>query len=168
VPAPEPQASAEPLGVPEADDWTALSAQPLPPETASSWVIRPDCGGVVVFLGTVRDHAEGRAGVSELVYEAYERAATDRLSALASEARRRWSGLGRLVVWHRTGALAVTDVAVVVAVSAPHRAEAFEAARWLIDTVKDTVPIWKQETWSEGRGWGTDARPLADLAVQPS
>jgi molybdopterin synthase catalytic subunit len=168
VPAPSPQASAELPGTAEADDWTALSARPLSSDAAVSWVVRPDCGAVVLFVGTVRDHAEGRAGVSELVYEAYERAALARLAALAAAARQRWSDLGRLVVWHRTGTLAVTDVAVVVAVSAPHRGEAFDAARWLIDTVKDTVPIWKLETWSAGQGWGTDARPVADLAVQPS
>jgi molybdopterin synthase catalytic subunit len=168
VPAPLPQASAELPGVPEADDWTALSAQPLAPDAAMSWAVRPDCGGVVVFVGTVRDHSEGRAGVSELVYEAYERAASERLSSLVGEARRRWVTLGRILVWHRTGALGVTDVAVVVAVSAPHRGVAFEAAQWLIDTVKDTVPIWKRETWSEGQGWGTDARPVADLTVRAS
>jgi molybdopterin synthase catalytic subunit len=134
----------------------------LPVEIASAWVVRPDCGGIVVFVGTVRDHAEGRAGVSELVYEAYTEVATERMSRLAKQARTQWPGLGRVVIWHRTGRLAVTDTAVVVAVSAPHRGEAFDAAEWLIDTVKESVPIWKQETWAGGRGWGVDAQPISD------
>jgi molybdopterin synthase catalytic subunit len=163
VPTPAPQACAESLGTPAADDWTALSDQTLPTDLAASWVVRPDCGGVVLFLGTVRDHAEGRVGVSELDYEAYTEVAVQRMTDLTAQARHRWPALGRIVVWHRTGKLAVTDTAVVVAVSAPHRAEAFEAARWVIDTVKTSVPLWKRETWSGGEDWGTDARPIADL-----
>ena len=76
--------------------------------------------------------------------------------AVGARARARDAGaeLGRLVIWHRTGALAVTDVAVVVSVSAPHRAEAFDAARWVIDEVKATAPIWKREHWEAGVAWG--------------
>jgi molybdopterin synthase catalytic subunit len=165
VPATAAQAAAELHGAPEADDWIALSASPLPTEVATAWVVRPDCGAVVSFLGTVRDHTEGRHGVSELTYEAYPEVARRRMAALAHQARGRWPGIGRVVVWHRRGTLAVTEVAVMVAVSAPHRQEAFEAARWLIDEVKAGVPIWKQETWAGGRGWGTDARPIAEPAA---
>jgi len=147
----------------EADDWIALVEHPLQLDVASTWVVRPDCGAVVVFAGTVRDHADGRAGVSELVYEAYVSGAMDRMGAIVAEARRRAGSLGRVALWHRTGRLAVTDVAVVVAVSSPHRAEAFEAARWIIDTVKSSVPIWKQETWDEGRDWGVGAQAIADV-----
>jgi molybdopterin synthase catalytic subunit len=156
------EASAQPAVRPDGEDWIALSETRLPVETASSWVVRPDCGGIVVFVGTVRDHADGRAGVSELVYEAYAEMAAKRMADLASEARRQWPELGRLLIWHRTGRLAVTEVAVIVAVSSPHRGEAFDAAEWLIDTVKHSVPIWKQETWEGGQGWGVDARPITD------
>lgn len=145
---------------PAGDDWVALSETDLPVAAATSWVVRPHCGGIVSFVGTVRDHAEGRSGVSELVYEAYPEVATQRLGSLASEAHRRWPAIGRVALWHRTGRLEVTDAAVVVAVSAPHRGEAFDAAEWLIDTVKDSVPIWKQETWEGGKGWGVDAKPI--------
>lgn len=162
MPANPSQVSLELSDAPEADDWIVLRTEPLPVEVASSWVVRPDCGGVVVFFGTVRDHAEGRSGVSELVYEAYPEVAKARMSDLAAASRRRWPDLGRIAVWHRTGRLEVTDVAVVVAVSAPHRDAAFDAGRWLIDTVKTDVPIWKHETWAEGQGWGVDARPLAE------
>lgn len=132
-----------------------------------AWVVQPDCGAVVTFAGTVRDHAEGRAGVTALEYEAYAEEAGARLVALGEEALRRWPDLGRLALLHRTGTLAVTDVSVVVGVSAPHRDEAFEAARWCIDTLKATLPIWKRETWADGVDWGTGARPVADVRGTP-
>ena len=148
---------------PESRDWLGLTTEPLPVDAASAWAVRPDCGAIVTFTGTVRDHAEGRAGVSRLEYEAYEEAALDRMATLVAEARRRWSGLGRVACLHRVGALAVGEPAVVVAVSAPHRDEAFDAARWCIDTLKDTVPIWKRETWAGGEDWGTDARAISEV-----
>jgi molybdopterin synthase catalytic subunit len=145
------------------DDWVGISPDPLPVAEAMQWAVVPRCGGVVTFVGTVRDHAEGRQGVSALEYEAYEVPATDRLRGLAAEARRRWPGVGRVALLHRVGRLELEDAAVVVVVSAPHRDEAFEAARWCIDTLKATVPIWKKEEWAGGSGWGTDAQPVADL-----
>lgn len=150
---------------PEAADWLALSSEPLPVVEASAWAVLPECGGVVTFLGTVRDHAEGRVGVTGLVYEAYEEKAVARLAAVAAEVRTRYPGVGRLAILHRVGSLSVTEAAVVVVASAPHRDEAFAAARLAIDATKAGVPIWKQETWGGGvQGWGTGA---ADL-VAPS
>jgi molybdopterin synthase catalytic subunit len=128
----------------------------------------PRCGAVVTFVGTVRDHADGREGVSALDYEAYEGPATERLSGLAAEARERWGGVGRIALLHRVGRLELEEAAVVVVVSAPHRDEAFEAAKWCIDTLKATVPIWKKEEWAGGSGWGTDAQPVGDLPDRPS
>ena len=133
---------------------------------ASTWVVLPACGAVVVFAGTVRDHAEGRTGVTRLDYEAYEEQVDPRLRAIAAEARVRWPAVGRIVLLHRVGSLALTEVSVVIAVSAPHRAEAFEAARWCIDTVKATVPIWKRETWDGGRDWATCATDVAEVVVR--
>lgn len=169
LPAPEEYAaeSVEAFEAPAGEDWIVLSDTSLPVEVASSWVVRPDCGGIVVFVGTVRDNADGRPGVSELVYEAYAEVANERLARLAKQARDQWPALGRVAIWHRTGRLKVTDTAVVVAVSTPHRGDAFDAAEWLIDTVKASVPIWKQETWDGGRGWGVDAQPIADPADPP-
>lgn len=143
-------------------DWTGLTSAPLPVAEAASWAVRPGCGAVVSFAGTVRDHAEGRPGVSLLEYEAYEQEVEPRLVALAAHARRNWPNLGRLVLLHRVGPLTVEEVAVLVVVSAPHREEAFEAARWCIDTLKATVPIWKRETWAGGVDWGTCATALAE------
>jgi molybdopterin synthase catalytic subunit len=101
--------------------------------------------------------------VSLVEYEAYAEQVEPRLAQLAAEARRRWPALGRLVLLHRIGELAVGECSVVVVASAPHRAEAFEAARWCIDTLKETAPIWKREVWDGGAGWGTGARPVDEV-----
>ena len=146
------------------DDWVALSTESLPVEDALRWTVRADCGAQVLFTGTVRDHAEGRAGVSRLEYEAYPEPAVDRMSQIVKEARLRWPSVGRVALLHRLGVLTVEECAVVVAVSAPHRHEAFEAGRWCIDTLKESVPIWKRETWAGGAGWGTDARNIQTVA----
>ena len=156
----------------EGDDWTGLTDQPLPATEASEWVVRPDCGGVVVFTGTARDHSVGREGVTRLEYEAYEEQVVPRLDEIAMAARERWPDLGRIVLLHRIGEVPLREAAVVVAVSAPHRAEAFEAARFGIDTLKATVPIWKREDWSEGTSWGREAQhiievPAAEAAEGP-
>ena len=144
------------------DDWVALSPDPLAVSVAAAWVVRPDCGATVTFTGTARDHAEGRPGVHRLEYEAYEGPALARLVAIADEARRRWPVVGRVALLHRTGVVALGDAAVVVAVSAPHRGEAFEAARFAIDELKRTVPIWKRESWDGGESWGLEAQHLTE------
>jgi molybdopterin synthase catalytic subunit len=150
------------------EDWVALTAEPLAVDGVVAWAVRPHCGALAVFLGTVRDHAEGRAGVSSLEYEAYAEPAVARMGAIAASARARWSELGRMALLHRTGLLGVTETSVVVAVAAPHRAEALDAARWCIDTLKETVPIWKRETWDGGAGWAADGRELGDVPPGPA
>lgn len=149
--------------MPQTDTWVALTAERLPAVAAHDWAIRPDCGSVVLFTGTVRDHADGRAGVSLLTYEAYAEQVEPKLSEIAAVARERWPELGRVGLLHRIGELAVTELAVVVVVSAPHRGEAFEAARWCIDTLKATVPIWKKERWDGGDDWGLAATDLSEV-----
>jgi molybdopterin synthase catalytic subunit len=144
----------------DGDTWLGLSAAPLPVAEAQAWVVRPDCGATVCFTGTARDHSDGRPGVERLEYEAYEEQVVSRLAALADELRRRWPALGRVVLLHRVGHLDVGDTAVVVAVSAPHRDAAFDAARHGIDVLKATVPIWKRETWAGGESWGLEAQEL--------
>lgn len=140
--------------------WTTLAAEELPVAETLSWVVEPASGAVVTFFGTVRDHEQGRPGVTSLEYEAYEVGASRAMSAIADEVRQRWETLGRVALHHRVGLLAPCDVAVLVAVAAPHRNEAFEAARWCIDTLKATVPIWKYETWDGGSAWSTCTAPL--------
>lgn len=151
------------------DDWIGLSPDPLPLEAAAGWVVLPRCGAVVTFSGHARDHSPGRDDVTRLEYEAYDGPAVDTMSDIAAEMRRRWPDLGRIVLVHRVGALVPTDAAVVVAVSAPHRDAAFEAARFGIDTVKATAPVWKREVWADGESWGLEAQhvvavPVADHA----
>jgi len=148
---------------PTGDDWVGLGTEPLDVVAAMDWAVRPSCGAVVVFTGVVRDHAEGRANVTALTYEAYETEVEPRLTAIVTEARRRWPAVGRLALLHRTGRLVVGEGSVVVVASAPHRDAAFEAARWCIDTLKTTVPIWKRETWEGGDDWSACAHSVAEV-----
>ena len=141
-------------------DWIALTGETLPVDDATRWASTPSCGAVVTFCGVVRDHADGRDGVVGLSYEAYEEVAAARLADVAAETRRRWPVIGRLACLHRVGDLALGEVSVVVVVSAPHRGEAFDAARFAIDTLKETVPIWKREHWAGGSDWATGAHPI--------
>lgn len=154
-----------PLASPEGDTWLGLTASPLPVAEAVAWAVRPDCGGLVLFSGTARDHAEGRPGVERLEYEAYDDQVVPRLREVAEGARARWPAVGRIALLHRTGVLEVGESAVVVVVSAPHRAEAFDAARYCIDTLKRSVPIWKRETWSGGESWGLEAQHIVDAGA---
>lgn len=143
------------------DDWLALTPGELPVGAVYEWAVRDDCGAVVVFSGTVRNHAEGRDGVDHLTYEAYEEAVVPRFADIVREARMRWPSIGRIALLHRIGRLVVRDSSVVAVVSAPHRPEAFEAARFAIDALKASVPIWKHEAWSDGAAWGTGATPIS-------
>jgi molybdopterin synthase catalytic subunit len=148
---------------PDAPTWVGLTEATLPIGAVADWAVLPSCGAVVTFTGTARDHAEGRPDVSGLEYEAYESQIEPRFTAMTVEARQRWPDLGRIAVLHRTGPVAIGEASVVVAVSSPHREAAFEAARWCIDSLKATAPIWKRETWAGGESWGLDARELSDL-----
>ena len=122
---------------------------------------------MVLFSGTVRDFAEGRPGVSTLSYEAYESQVEPKLAEVSAEVRRRWPAVGRIVMWHRVGDLGLGESSVVVAVSAPHRGEAFAAARFGIDAIKASVPIWKHERWEGGEDWGADASAPGPVAALP-
>lgn len=144
------------------DDWTGLSGDPLPIDAVLTWAVVPSCGAVVTFTGHARDHSDGRSGVSALEYEAYESQVEPKLGEVATEMRRRWPDLGRVALLHRHGALGLGDTAVVVVASAPHRDEAFEAAKFGIDALKSSVPIWKRETWDGGQSWGLEPQHLSN------
>lgn len=154
------------LAPPDGDNWTALVAGPLPVEAASAWAVRPDCGAVVTFSGTARDHSVGRAAVDRLEYEAYEEQVIPRLDALIAAARDRWPDVVRMGLLHRIGHVPVTESAVIVVVSSPHRTTAFEAARFGIDTLKATVPIWKKERWEGGESWGLEPQHIEEVGQQ--
>src|SRR5437867_7708918 len=111
----------------------------------------PAAGAVVTFLGTTRNENAGRR-VIRLEYEAFTRMAEREMRALAAEARRRWP-IRRVAMLHRTGVVPVGEASVGIAVSAGHRAEAFEACHWLIDRLKEIVPIWKREHFRGGQIW---------------
>ena len=152
----------------DAADWVGITPEPLPVERALDWVVLPTCGAVVLFSGTTRDHAEGRDGVTQLSYEAYEEQVEPRLTAIAVEARARWPEVGRLVLLHRVGTVPLGESSVVVVASAPHRPEAFAAARFAIDALKASAPIWKRETWAEGDDWAPGTAPVVDLRAVAS
>ena len=111
-------------------------------------VCRPDCGGVVLFLGNGGDLTDDRVTVA-LEYEAYSAMAEKQMAEIEQEIRRRWP-VGEMALVHRLGRLNIGEVSVAAAVSCPHRAEAFEACRFAIDRLKELVPIWKQENWADG------------------
>lgn len=152
----------------QGDDWLALTTEELPVAAAYDWAVLPQCGAVVLFSGTVRDHAEGRSGVTHLDYEAYEEQVLPRLASIAAELRQRWPEVGRVALLHRVGRLEVGASSVLVVVSAPHRPEAFLAARFGIDALKASAPIWKRESWDGGEQWGLGARDLIDPGEVPA
>jgi molybdopterin synthase catalytic subunit len=166
---PESQPTQAPAAArPVEDDWFALVEAPIDVAALYEWAVRPDCGAVVLFSGTVRDHADGRPGVSLLEYEAYEAQVVERLAAIGAEARTRWPDLGRFGLVHRIGPMGVTESSVVVVASSPHRPLAFEAARFGIDALKATVPIWKREHWEGGVDWGLAATEITDVTLVAS
>lgn len=142
------------------DEWLELTAEPLPVEKVHDWAVVPECGAVVVFSGTVRDHADGRDDVIALEYEAYDDAVIPVFEKIVDELRSRHPGAVRVAVLHRTGRLGLGESSVVVAVSSAHRAEAFDAARFAIDALKESAPIWKKEIWRDGEDWGTGAHAI--------
>ncbi len=128
----------------------ALTHEPLDADEIRRGIEDPALGGVVVFAGEVRSVTDGRE-TARLVYTAYEEMALKRMEAIAGEAVRRWGG--RVAMSHRLGELLPGDVSVVTAAACPHRAEAFECCRFLIDRLKQEVPIWKQEYGPDGAAW---------------
>jgi molybdopterin synthase catalytic subunit len=132
-------------------DWIQLHAQPIDVGPVSQFVSDEHAGGIAMFLGTTR--AQGGPQGASLValdYQAYEEMAREKMNQLAVGARSTWP-IQRLAILHRTGRVALGETSVIIAVSTPHRAQAFEACRWLIDTLKAEVPIWKKEVWGDGR-----------------
>lgn len=150
------------------DDWLGLTDSPVPVGAIYDWCVRPDCGAVVLFSGTVRDHAEHRTDVEYLEYEAYDEMVVPKLAEIAAETRARWPETGRIALVHRVGRLELGESSVVTAVSAPHRPHAFTAARFAIDAVKVSVPVWKREVWRGESDWGTNAADLIDVTDVPT
>lgn len=128
-----------------------VRAEPLDVAEALAAVQHPSCGGAVLFVGMVRDYSEGQA-VTGLTYEAYAGMARAEMGRIAAEIADASPGV-RLAAVHRVGNLQVGDLAIVCAACAPHRQQAFEACRLLIDRIKETVPVWKREHAAQGSAW---------------
>ena len=120
-------------------------------QTCIDWVMSLESGGIDVFIGTVRNATKGKK-VVRLEFEAYEKMAIAEMKKIAAQAFDKWP-VQKLLIHHRTGILAIGEVPVIIAVSAAHRDAAFEACRYVIDTLKQTVPIWKKEVFEDGEVW---------------
>ena len=125
-----------------------LTDNPIDTQAVLAAVATPAAGAIVLFLGTTREFTDGRQTTS-LDYEAYRPMAEKTLADLAEAARRRWP-IEKLCIVHRLGHVPLGEASVAVAVSTAHRAAAFKAGQWLIDSLKQSVPIWKKETWADG------------------
>ena len=132
--------------------WVAVTHDDLDPGLAAAFVESPRSGASVIFLGTVRDHAPGKSGVTHLEYEAYEGVVVDKIADVVDEALAKWP-LEKVVALHRVGTLDVGEVSVIAAASSAHRADAFDGARYIIDELKRRAPIWKKEHWDGGAAW---------------
>jgi molybdopterin synthase catalytic subunit len=143
------------------NDWCEIFATPLPTDKAVEFVQDILAGGISVFLGTTRaeKNAAGQA-LTALDYEAYADMARQQLEDLAARARKKWPII-KLALLHRTGRVALADPSVVIAVATPHRADAFDACHWLIDTLKAEVTIWKKEVWADGSGTWVEGTKLS-------
>ena len=146
-------------------DWIDIVGEALSVEAAVRSVTHPDAGGIDVFLGTTRaETSADQRRLAALDYEAYGDMAIGQMRELAAKARQRWPIL-RLALLHRIGRVAVGEPSVIIAVACPHRGEAFEACRWLIDALKAEVAIWKREVWADGStswvgGHAVEVRPV--------
>lgn len=128
-----------------------ITDQPLSLEPLVNAVKRSSSGAVVTFLGVVREQTQGRQ-VRYLTYEAYREMAIPKMRELADEIRQKWK-VDEIAMMHRIGHLQVGEASVAIAVSAPHRHEAFAACAYAIDRLKEVVPIWKKEVWTDGEEW---------------
>ena len=143
-----------------------LTREPIDYHALTESVRSPHCGAVALFLGTVRDITCEQATVF-LDYEAYAPMAEKKLNEIEAEIHRKWP-VEKVAMVHRLGRLAVGEVSVAVAVSCPHRAEAFEACRYAIDTIKELVPIWKKENAPDGSGEWVHQAGVSQASREPS
>ena len=147
-----PMGGGSPLeGVHPMEPLIQLTREPLDRNALIAAVSNPTAGGIAIFEGVVRNNARGKQ-VRYLEYDVYLEMAEQQIRTIVAEAERRW-GVEHVAVAHRFGRLEIGEASVIIAVATPHRAEAFEACRYIIDTLKTTVPIWKKEVATNGEEW---------------
>lgn len=129
----------------------AITTDPIDVASAIKYLGSAQAGAIDLFLGVVRDNTQERP-VDHLEYEAYDRMAVSEMQKIAEEANRRWPLVSHTII-HRKGTLLIGEIAVLIGVATAHRADAFEACRYIIDTIKQTVPIWKKEIFTDGEVW---------------
>lgn len=139
-----------------------ISKDPIQPDNLYRDVLRDCNGAVVTFCGVVRDNSGGRR-TDYLVYDAYEEMAERKMAEIGAEVERRWN-IGDIAMLHRVGRLEIGEISVLIAVSSPHRPQAFEACRYAIDRLKEVVPIWKKEVGEDGTSWVEGPQPAAEGA----
>ena len=144
-------------------DWIEVTTSSISPNALIEWATRPECGAVVTFCGTVRRTSTTHDNVVALEYETDEAMARHRMAQIVATARRRWPMIESIAIHHRVGRVELGETAVVVAVSCPHRREAFDAAQFCIDTLKASVPLWKRELWAGGSAWSSDTNEIAEV-----
>ncbi|MEH7115825.1 molybdenum cofactor biosynthesis protein MoaE [Neobacillus vireti] len=128
-----------------------ISKDPIDIQAVIDKVVQREAGAITTFIGTVRELTNGKKTLF-LIYEAYEAMAVKKLEQIGREIEERWEG-SKVAITHRVGRLDITDIAVVIAVSTPHRADAYESNRYAIERIKEIVPIWKKEHWEDGEEW---------------
>ena len=146
-----------------ANDWVSVTASPLAPDELSAWVSRPECGAIVTFCGIVRNSSTTGHEITSLEYETSQELAERRINEIVAVTRSRWPAIAAVAAHHRMGHVELGGVAVVVAVSSPHRHDAFEAAAFCIDAVKTAVPMWKREVWEGGSIWSEEASDIVRI-----
>ena len=132
-------------------EYFRIQQAPLQVHEAIDLVQSEACGAIDVFIGTVRNRTAGKS-VERLFFEAYERMALKEMEKIAAQAAARWP-VEKIAIFHRSGWVEIGEIAVIIAVAAPHRQAAFEACQYAIDTLKETVPIWKKEVFEDGETW---------------
>lgn len=140
-----------------------ISDMPIDSGEVINKVVRPEAGAVSTFIGIAREFTKGKRTLF-LEYEAYVPMAEKKLAEIGKEINERWPD-AKTAIAHRVGRLDISDIAVVIAVSTPHRADAFEASRYAIERIKEMVPIWKRENWEDGTEWLGDQ--LEKVAGEP-
>ena len=128
-----------------------ISKEPIQIQEVIDKVVRREAGAITTFIGTVRELTHGRKTLY-LIYEAYEAMALKKLQQISDEIQEKWQG-AHVAIAHRVGRLEITDVAVVIAVSTPHRADAYEATRYALERITEMVPSWTKEHWEDGEEW---------------